>query len=60
MSESKKHTPKTVELVSRDYQPTKAEKEEEFKVEATLEQLTDAVLKPVKIRWTDKPRNRKR
>ena len=54
-----KQKPKTVELVKSTYQPTKAEKEEEFRVDASMEEIADAVLSPVKIRWIDKPRNRK-
>ena len=58
--------PKTVELVKSDYQPTKAEKEEEFSLDVPgetamerLENLTRAVQKPAKIRWIDKPRRRR-
>ena len=52
--------PKTVELVKSSYQPTKAEKEEEFRVEASMEEIADAVLSPVDIRWIDKPRHRRK
>ena len=52
--------PKTVELVHKSYQPTKAEKEEPFKIKAPVEQLADALLRPVKPRWIDKPRSWKR
>ena len=55
-----KRKPKTVELVKSTYQPTKAEKEEEFRVNASMEEIADAVLSPVKIRWIDKPRGRRR
>ena len=57
---------RTVELVHSSYQPTKAEKEEEFilKVpgETSLDRmgkLARAVLRPVKPRWIRKPRNRR-
>ena len=56
----KKPTSKTVELVQSDYQPTKAEKEEEFRTKASMEEIADAVLSPVNIRWIDKPRNRRK
>ena len=57
----KKPEPKTVELVRSDYQPTKAELEEEWEVPegVTLEEITKAVLQPVKVRWIDKPRQRR-
>ena len=50
---------KTVELVKSNYQPTKPELEEEFKIDATVEEITDALLQPVKVRWIDKPRRRR-
>ena len=59
MSETKKE-PKTVELVRSDYQPTKAEKEEEFRVDSSMEEIADAVLSPVNVRWIDRPRNRRK
>ena len=52
--------PKTVELVRTDYQPTKAEKEEILRVNASLEDIADAMLSPVNIRWIDRPRDRRR
>ena len=55
-----KRKPKTVELVKSAYQPTKAEQEEEFRADASMEQIADAVLSPVNVRWIDKPRNRRK
>ena len=59
MNQSK---PRTVEPVRSSYQPTKAEMEEEWDAPEglTLEQITKAVLQPVRIRWVDKPRSRRR
>ena len=57
---NKKSEPKTVELVRSDYQPTKAEQEEEFQVDASMEKIADAVLSPVNVRWIDRPRNRRK
>ena len=51
---------KTVELVRTSYQPTKAEKEARFSTDASFEEIVDAVLSPVDIRWIDRPRNRRR
>ena len=42
--------PKTVELVRTDHQPTKAEKEEILRVNASMEEIADAMLSPVNIR----------
>ena len=55
----KKRKSRTVELVRSTYQPTKAEKGEEFQADASVEQMADALLRPVNIRWIDKPRNRR-
>ena len=54
--------PRIVELVKTDYQPKKAEIEEEFTLRkrdgsrASVEDLSRAVLRPIKARWIDKPR----
>lgn len=62
-----KAKPKTVELVKSSYQPTKAEMEEEFSVEVpgdTVEErmanLGRAITRTVSVRWTDRPRTRRR
>ena len=59
----KKPKPKTVELVKSDYQPSKADQEEEFSVnvpgDTVLERMgfmTKALTQPVKVRWVDKPK----
>ena len=56
---SNKPKPRTVELVRTSYQPTKREKEEKLVTDASFEEIVDAVLAPVDIRWIDKPRNRR-
>ena len=48
--------PKTVELVKSSYQPTKVEMNEEFEVNASMEDVGKALLQPIKPRWIDKPR----
>ena len=56
---------KIVELVRSSYQPTKAEKEQVFKVRKpdgsapTMEDLAQSLFRPVKPRWIEKPRNRR-
>ncbi len=56
----KKPKPKTVELVKSSYQPTKAEKKEEIQINATLDELVETAVRPVNIRWIDKPRSRRK
>lgn len=63
---TKKTKPRTVELVKRSYQPTKTELEEEIQLDVPgdivlerMENLAKSVLRPVKPRWIDKPRNRR-
>ena len=51
MSEKKK-----VEVVRPDYQPTEAEKREDMRVDLNFEELTKAVLNPVDVEQTDKPK----
>ncbi len=61
----KKPKPKTVELVKSSYQPTKAEMEEEFKmdhagtVRGRMDALAKGLLQPIKTRWIDRPRSRR-
>lgn len=55
-----KKKPKTVELLSSSYQPTRAELEEDLRVNATMDEIGKALVQPVRIRWTDKPKKRKR
>ena len=63
--------PKTVELVRSTYRPTKAEINQEFEVDlpeddnpnhvdAAMEELGRAMVQPMKPRWIDKPRNRRK
>ncbi len=57
--------PKTVELVKSTYQPTKAEKDEEFKmdhpgtVRGRMDALAKGLLQPILTRWIDRPRSRR-
>ena len=43
--------PKEVELVHPTYQPSKAELEEDARVDATLDEAVKALVKPVKIHY---------
>ncbi len=42
--------PRVVEVAPSTYSPTKAELEEEFRIDATPEQLAKALLSPVEVR----------
>ncbi len=60
-----KPKPKTVEIVRSEYQPTKAELEEEFDlaipgktVDQRMRNFSRGLLQPVKIRRINKPRKR--
>ncbi len=71
MKKPKKPEPKTVEIVRSTYRPTKAEINQEFEVDlpegdnqnhadAAMEELGKAMTQPVKPRWIDKPRSRRK
>ena len=51
--------PRTIELVRRTHQPTKAEMEEEHPpLNMSLDDAVQRLLEPVDIRWLDKPKRR--
>ena len=52
-----KPEPREVEIVHPDYQPTAAELNEDMRVDATFEEAVDALTKPVKIRYIDRPKD---
>ena len=41
--------PPTVEIPAQDYQPSKAELEEEIKIDATPEEVARRLVQPVKV-----------
>ncbi len=51
---------RTIEVLPRTYQPTRAEIKEEFSIDATPEQLAKSLLKPVDIRERDAAEHRAR
>ena len=53
---AKKPEPREVEIVQSDYQPSKAELEEDMRVDATFDEAVDALTKPVRIRYIDRPK----
>ena len=52
----KSHRPKTVTVKPNEYQPSKAEVEEEIQIRAEPEQLLKAVVQDVKIKRSRKAR----
>ena len=45
-----------VEIVSSDYQPSAAELEEDVRVDASFDEAVEALTKPVRIRYVDRPK----
>ncbi len=53
--------PRTIELVKSTYQPTKAELQQTNEpIPAPFEEVAKAMVQPVKIRYIDKPRDRRK
>ena len=48
-----------VEVVSPDYQPSKAEFDEDTRVDATFDEALDALTKPVRLRYVKRPKDRR-
>jgi len=44
-----------VEIVRPDYQPRAAELEEDVRVDASFDEAVEALTKPVRIRYVDRP-----
>ncbi len=56
MTSKREPEPPEVEIVRNTYQPSKAELEEDQRVDATFEEAVDALAKPVRIRHIPRPR----
>ena len=52
---TKKREPREVKIVHPSYQPSKAELEEDLRVEASFEEAVDALTQPVRIRHVPRP-----
>ena len=50
--------PRTVEIVRSDYQPSKAELAEDMSIDASFEDLMQAVAEPVEIKYIPRPKPR--
>ena len=55
----KRTKPREVELPHHTYQPSRAELREDTRVDATFEEVVEAVLRPVKIRYVKSPKREK-
>ena len=56
MGKESKNSKRIVELKPHSYQPSKAELEEKFRIEATPEELGQALMRDVKVIRKDKRR----
>lgn len=50
-----KDRPREVEVANPSYQASKAELEADMRVNASFEEAVDALIKPVRMRYVDKP-----
>ncbi len=50
---------RTVRIVRPTYQPSKAELEEDPRLNASFEQIVKAAISPVRIKYIDKPRRKR-
>lgn len=58
-SRSEQPAPREVEVVRPSYQPSRAELDEDMRVEATFEEAVQALTRPVRIRQISRPRTHK-
>ena len=50
-----KQKKRKVKIVDSSYQPSKAELNEDMRVQATFEEAIDALVKPVEIEYVERP-----
>lgn len=55
----KRQPPRQVDIVRPTYQPSKAELNEDVRVQATLEEAVDALTRPVSINYIPRPKKRR-
>ena len=53
---SEQPAPREVEVVRPSYQPSRAELDEDMRVEATFEEAVEALARPVRMRYVKRPR----
>ena len=56
---TEKREPCEVKIVRPEYQPSKAELNEDVRVDASFEEAVDALTRPVKVRYIDEPTKRR-
>ena len=57
-SRSEQPSPREVEIVRPDYQPSKAELDADTRVDATFEEAIHALVSPVRIRYIPRPKRK--
>jgi len=58
-SREKAHEPPVLEVMHSSYQPSKAELEEDLRVDATFDEAVRALVQPVKVRYFKYRRKRR-
>ena len=56
MKERPRKKPRTVEIVRSDYQPSKAEREADMRIDASFADLVQAAVTPVEIKYIPRPK----
>ena len=55
-SRAEQSAPREIEVVHPSYQPSRAELDEDMRVEAAFEEAAEALARPVRMRYTKRPR----
>ncbi|MDE0711419.1 MAG: hypothetical protein OXH60_04700 [Rhodospirillales bacterium] len=55
MTTEDRKPPEEVKIVRPDYQPSRAELNEDMRVDASFDEAVDALAKPVRIRYVKEP-----
>ena len=58
ITDTKRHASREVEIVHPDYQPSRAELNEDMRVDATFEDAVSALVSPVRIRYISRPKRK--
>ena len=58
-SREKRPEPPVVELMHPSYQPSKADLEEDLRVDATFDEAVQALVRPVEVRYVKYPKGRR-
>ena len=55
----KRPAPRVVDIVAPTYQPSKEERDEDMRVDASFEEAVSALAQPVEINYVPRPRDRR-